>query len=88
MTAVPILHWFTFVANLKEFNVSLKLSSLGFKLTNIKVLLFPPRQFCSRWVSLEFRYGTWGFFCANAIKTFPGLESDVLIVCASINLWP
>ena len=40
---------------LKEFNVSLMCSSLGEMLTNIRVLLLPPRQFWRRWVSLELR---------------------------------
>ena len=49
----------TLVANLNELRVSPKLSSFGETLTNIKVLLLPPRQFCSRCVSLLFLYGTW-----------------------------
>ena len=54
-----MLHWFTLVANLRELSVSAKHSSLGLMLTNIKVFELPPRLFCSRWVSFEFRYGTW-----------------------------
>merc|ERR1719336_2218201 len=53
--AVPILHWFTLVANLSELRVSAKHSSLGLMFTNIKVFELPPRLFCSRCVSLEFR---------------------------------
>ena len=55
LVAVPILHWFTLVANLRELSVSAKHSSLGLMLTNIKVFELPPRLFCSRWVSFEFR---------------------------------
>ena len=55
LVAVPMLHWFTLVANLSELRVSPMHSSLGLILTNIKVLELPPRLFCSRWVSLEFR---------------------------------
>ena len=53
--AVPMLHWFTLVANLREFKVSPKHSSLGLMLTNIKVFELPPRLFCSRWVNFELR---------------------------------
>lgn len=49
----------TFVANLSELTVSEKCSSLGDTFTNIRVLLLPPREFCKRYVSLLFRYGTW-----------------------------
>ena len=39
-------------------------------LTNIKVLLLPPRQFWRRWVSLELRYGTCEF-CKIIITITP-----------------
>lgn len=48
---------FTFVAKRNELSVSEKLSSFGETLTNIRVLLLPPREFCSKYVSLLFRYG-------------------------------
>ena len=73
---------------LREFRVSFKYSSLGERLTNISVLLFPPREFCSRWVSLEFLYGTWEFFCARAMMTLLRLDRDLLIAWASVRRTP
>ncbi len=43
------------VTDLRELRVSLKQSSFGETLTNMRVLLLPPREFCSRCVSFEFR---------------------------------
>ena len=83
-----MLQLLTLVANLKELSVSLMCSSLGEMLTNIKVLLLPPRQFWRRWVSLEFLYGTWEFFWARAMITFPRLDSDLLMFWASVSLRP
>ena len=54
-TAVPIWHWFTFVANRRELRVSEKHSSLGETLTNMSVLEFPPSEPCRRCVSFELR---------------------------------
>jgi len=45
----------TLVAKRRELRVSWKHSSRGDTLTNISILLLPPRQFCSRWVSLLLR---------------------------------
>ena len=73
---------------LKEFNVSFICSSLGDMLTNMRVLLLPPRQFCRRCVSLEFLYGTWEFFWARAMMTFPRLDRDLLMFWASVSLIP
>ena len=50
-----MLHWLTLVANRRELRVSEKHSSLGLMLTNMSVFELPPRLFCSRCVSLEFR---------------------------------
>ena len=102
--AVPMLQLLTLVANLerrlgtctnvtynihlRELRVSFMCSSLGEMLTNIRVLLLPPRLFCSRWVSLEFLYGTWGVFCARAMMTLPRLESDLLMAWASVRRTP
>ena len=52
-------------AHLSELSVSLKQSSLGLMLTNIRVLLFPPSELWRRWVSLESLYGTWPFWNKN-----------------------
>ena len=50
-----MLHWLTLVAKRRELRVSEKHSSLGLMLTNMRVFESPPRLFCSRCVSLEFR---------------------------------
>ena len=55
LVAVPMLHWLTLVAKRRELRVSEKHSSLGLMLTNMRVFESPPRLFCSRCVSLEFR---------------------------------
>ena len=52
-----LIRMITLVAKRSELSVSAKHSSRGDTFTNISVLLLPPRQFCSRWVSLLLRYG-------------------------------
>ena len=51
LVAVPMVHALTLVANRSEHKVSLKLLLNGEMFTNIKVLLFPPREFCSKYVN-------------------------------------
>ena len=41
-----------------------------------------------RYVSLEFLYGTWEFFWARAIMTFPRLDRDLLMLLVSVSLIP
>ena len=48
LRAVPMLHWLTLVANLREHRVSWKAPGRGDMFTNMRVLLLPPREFCSR----------------------------------------
>jgi hypothetical protein len=48
LVAVPMVHEFTLAANRREHSDSLKLLFSGETFTNINVLLFPPKEFCSR----------------------------------------
>ena len=52
------------------------------------VLLFPPREFCSRYVSFEFRYGTCESLLASAMITLPRLLKLLLMFLVSLNLSP
>jgi hypothetical protein len=69
-------------AKLSEHVVSCVLVTAGLTLTNIIVLLSPPSESCSRYVSLELRYGTCADLEVSAKMTSPRLDSDLLIACA------
>lgn len=47
-----------------------------------------PKEVCKTWVSLLFRYGTWGLFCAKANMTSPRADKDLFMCWASFNLSP
>ena len=58
-------------------------------LLTITVLAFPPKESCSRRVSLEFLYGIWVLLpSTNAEITFPKVDSDKLIFVASFRRTP
>jgi hypothetical protein len=82
----------TLVANRREFSVSEKQSSRGLMLRNMRVLLLPPRQFCSRCVSFELRYGmccsythtatiiiTINFTTSQSLSSIPSLVQSSFI---------
>lgn len=57
------------------------------------VLLFPPKAFCSSFVSTESRYGTRTFFLpidksARAEMTLPKADKDLLMFAPSFSLSP
>lgn len=53
------------------------------------VLEFPPRESCSRRVSLEFLYGTCVLLpSTRAEMTLPSVDRDRLILVASFRRWP
>lgn len=55
----------------------------------IMVLEFPPRESCSRRVSLEFLYGTCVLLpSTRAEMTFPNVDRERLILVASFRRWP
>lgn len=56
VVAVPIVHELTLVADRSEHSVLPKLLSSGEMLTNMSLLLFPPSEFWSKYVSFELRY--------------------------------
>ena len=72
--AVPTTQAFTLAAKRREQTDSLTASGTGAMLTNIRVLAFPPRQCCSRYVSLLLRYGTWASLLASATITSPARQ--------------
>jgi hypothetical protein len=53
-------------------------SGSGLTLTNMSVLPLPPRQGCSRWVSLELRYGMCPLLVASAYSQQRGWLCDCL----------
>lgn len=81
-------HEFTLAANLKLQSVSPMDVPAGDTFTNIRVLLFPPRLFCRRYVSFEFLYGTCLSPLAKAAMTSPSVERLLLIACVSFRRSP
>ena len=55
LRATPIRVLLTFSANFRLVMVSARHFRSGATITNINVLLFPPREYCNRYVNLLFR---------------------------------
>ena len=61
---------------------------MGLRLTIIRAFPSPERQGERRWVSFEFRKGTWLCFALSARKQSVRQARDLLIACASLSAAP
>ena len=65
--------------------VTILLSSVGLRLTNINALLSPLEQSCRRYVSFELRKGTCLDPLVRLVKTSPMQLRLLLMVCVSLR---
>jgi hypothetical protein len=65
--------------------VTILLSSVGLRLTNINALPSPLRQSCRRYVSFELRKGTCLDPLARLVKTSPRQLRLLLMACVSLR---
>ena len=88
LLALPSSTLRTRIAKLSEQSDSGAESELGPMLTNMNVLLEPPSESASRWVSFELRKGMCLDFSCSAAITSPMAERLLLMFCASVIAWP